>query len=125
METEEDYDNLYEISQEIFCNPLKPKKSIVLDIEESCRNENSIFEIFLLLARNGMHLLFNKQNPLDLTGTEFKLLNSYFNSFGACIKFSAESDEESEFLVERPDQLKSLMDAGYNFTSYKISFEFV
>ena len=81
METEEDYDNLYEISQEIFCNPLKPKKSIVLDIEESCRNENSIFEIFLLLARNGMHLLFNKQNPLDLTGTEFKLLNSYFNSF--------------------------------------------
>ena len=125
METEEDYDNLYEISQEIFCNPLKPKKSIVLDIEESCRNENSIFEIFLLLARNGMHLLFNKQNPLDLTDTEFKLLNSYFNSFGACINFSAESDEECDFFIERPDQLKNLMDAGYNFSSYKISFEFV
>lgn len=125
METQEDYDNLYEISQEIFCNPLKPKKSIVLDIEESCRNENSIFEIFLLLARNGMHLLFNKQNPLDLTDAEFKMLNSYFNSFGVCIKFSAESGDESEFLVERPDQLKSLIDAGYNFSSYKISFDFV
>ncbi len=122
---EEDYDNIYEISQEIFCSPVKPKKAIVLDLEDNCKNEKTLFDILILLARNGIYMLFNKYDPLDLTAREFNLLNLYFNSFGFEIKFSAESLGETEFLIERPDQLKSLLDAGYSFSNYKIEFKFV
>jgi hypothetical protein len=121
----EDYDNLYEISQEIFLSPVKPKKTIVLDLEDSCKNEKSLFDILLLLAKNGIYLLFNKYDPLDLTQSEFNLLNLYFHSFGFKIEFSAESLDDIEFLIERPDQLKSLLDAGYNFCNYKIEFKFL
>jgi hypothetical protein len=122
---EEDFDNLYEISQEIFCNNLKSKKSIILDLDDSCKNEKTLFDILLIMAKNGIHLLFRKNDPLDLTSTEFNLLNSYFNSFGFNIKFSAESFDDTEFLIKRPDQLKSLLEAGYNFDNYKIEFEFL
>ncbi len=125
METQEDYDNLYEIAQEIFCNPLKPKKSVLLEIEEECQNEIKMFDILLILARHGINLLFNKTDPLDLTKNEFDKLNAYFNSFGVIIKFSAESLTDRDFEVNRPDQLKSLIDAGYEFANYKIFFDFV
>lgn len=122
---QEDYDNIYEISQEIFCNPPKQKKTIVLELEEECRNEESFFDIMLLIARNGIDMLFKKTNPLDLTESEFKLLNRYFNSFGMQIKFTAECDDDRDFLIERPDQLRELLEAGYSFTNYKIYFDYV
>lgn len=124
LETE-DYDNIYEISQEIFCSPLKPKKTIVLDLEDNCTNEKTLFDILLLMARHGMYLLFNKSDPLELTLREFSLLNLYFNSFGFYIKFSAETLDDTEFLIERPDQLKSLLEAGYMFDNYKVEFKFL
>lgn len=124
-QNQEDYDNIYEISQEIFSNPPKPKKTIFLELEETCKNQESIFDIMLLIATNGMKMLFHKINPLELTEQEFKLLNKYFNSFGMEIKFTAECDDDRDFLIQRPDQLRSLLEAGYNFTNYKIYFDYV
>jgi hypothetical protein len=77
------------------------------------------------MARHGMYLLFNKSDPLELTLREFSLLNLYFNSFGFYIKFSAETLDDTEFLIERPDQLKSLLEAGYMFDNYKVEFKFL
>jgi hypothetical protein len=126
METEiEDFDNIKDICYQIFNNAPKPKKTIVLELEEYCQKEETIFDIMLLMANYGMKFLFNKVDPLDLTQQEFKLLNRYFESFGMRIIFSSESYDDRDFLVERPDQLVSLLEAGYSFLNYKISFEFV
>lgn len=122
---QEGYDNIYEISQEIFNNPPGGKNTIILELEEECRNNESIFDILLIIARNGMQMLFNKMNPLELTEHEFNLLNKYFNSFGMKINFTAECDDERDFLIERPDQLRNLLEAGYSFTNYKIYFDYV
>ena len=60
-----------------------------------------------------------------LFNIEFNLLNKYFNSFGMKINFTAECDDERDFLIERPDQLRNLLEAGYSFTNYKIYFDYV
>lgn len=120
-----DHDNIYEISRELFGSPPQEKRTIVLELEEKYRNEESIFEIMLNIAKNGMEMLFNKTNPLDLTEYEFKLLNRYFYSFGMKINFTVECNEDRDFLITRPDQLRVLLDAGYSFKNYKIYFDYV
>ncbi len=121
----EECDNIEEICYEIFSNPPKREKTIVLELEDYCRKEETIFDIMLLMSSYGIKFLFNKINPLDLTEDEFKLLNLYFKSFGMKIVFIAESSDDRDFLVERPDQLRCLLEAGYRFLNYKISFQFV
>lgn len=117
--------NIENFCESIFNSSPKEKKSIYLELEESCKNEESIFEIMLIIANYGMRYLFNIENPLYMKKEQFELLNKYFNSFGMKIKFSAESCDDINFLIERPDQLNDLLNEGYRFSSYKIYFEFI
>ena len=117
--------NIENFCESIFNSSPKEKKSIYLELEESCKNEESIFEIMLIIANYGMRYLFNIENPLYMKKEQFELLNKYFNSFGMKIKFSAESCDDINFLIERPDQLNDLLNEGYRFSSHKIYFEFI
>ena len=74
-------DNLDDIAWSIYSNPPLEKSCIQLQLEEETKE--FIFKVLLELTMKGLRVLFgNDKNILDITKSEYNLLQKYSNSYG-------------------------------------------
>lgn len=113
-------DNIHEIVERLFSELPREENSIQLQLEEEsyfiAREDysNYIFELMCLITLGGIEFLYGHRNIMNLTETQFNIINSYIKSIGYSIVL------ETNGLPETPWELIRL---DIPIENYKISFE--
>jgi hypothetical protein len=104
-------DNTKYIAEQIFTKLPQPKNTIELGLEEQTAGiaektgiDKFIFEILTVITMHGIEILFGHKNILELTESNFNLINEYTNSFGYNIV--KKIDEKSKVLFISFNRLK-------------------
>lgn len=114
-------DNLDELAEQIFGQPVRPPHSVQLQLEDATADiaeqegvENFVFNILYLLTHKGMKILYGDRKMSDLTEAEFNVIQAYVNSFGYTIIVLANGTTRSPW---------SLLREGIPLRNYIVMFE--
>ena len=93
-------DNLREIAELIFNKPVKPPKTIQLQLEDGYTAEIAqemgvdifVLNIVRLISLHGVEVLYGHRDPTQLSEENYFVLKSYINSFGFDVEKSFDNN---------------------------------
>ena len=102
----EDYKgNLDDFINQVFCNQPKGPHKYNLDLTESVKCDDDIFNIMVEIFTKGMSIRFGDSigqvNVANLVKRDFELIREYFHSFGITIYLNIDGYHVFEFPEEK------------------------